>query len=247
MTSRDEFHVPVSAAQLRIMPLHAVTEVYGQAGLRRRLALELHRLPEGDRGAVSGAARWAARLHEGQCRSREPFINHPVRVTLRMMCHYQVIDPEVLIAGLLHDVVEDQPWAVAGVSGHGPPPVAEALAVIAARYGPRVARLVAALTEPVRPAGVDRIGYYVNHLRVALDAQPWARVIKLSDFTDNGVGIIHSVGPVVTRSARKYSAAVPVLRELLDRPDTPLPPPVKDHIRGQLDVARWRFAAILAA
>ena len=49
------------------------------------------------------------------------------------------------------------------------------------------------------------------------------------------------------RSARKYDAAVPVLREFLDRPDTPLAPEVKAHIGGQLDLARQRFAAILAA
>jgi hypothetical protein len=72
-------------------------------------------------------------------------------------------------------------------------------------------------------------------------------VIKLSDFTDNGVGLIHATGPLVARSARKYNAAVPVLQDLLDRPDTPLPPQVKDHIRGQLAVAQRRFTAILAA
>ena len=42
-------------------------------------------------------------------------------------------------------------------------------------------------------------------------------VEKLSDFTDNGVGIIHTIGPKVQRSARKYTGAVPVLRALLDR------------------------------
>jgi hypothetical protein len=80
-----------------------------------------------------------------------------------------------------------------------------------------------------------------------LAQEPWARVIKLSDFTDNGVGIIHTVGPKVTRSAQKYTSAVPVLRKLLDRPDTPLPEQVKAHIRGQLDVAAQRFTVILAA
>ena len=247
MTTRELKNGHVSAAQLRVMPLHAVTEVYGEPGLRRRLTLELHRLADADRSAVGGAARWATRLHDGQRRSREPYINHPLRVTLRMMCYYRVNDPEVLIAGLLHDVVEDQPWAVAGINQHGPPPVAEAFNAIRVRYGPRVTRLVAALTMPQRPANVDRIRHYSEHLETALDAEPWARVIKLSDFTDNGVGIIHSTGPVVTRSARKYDAAVPVLRNLLDRPDTPLIPDVKTHIRRQLDVARWRFAAILAA
>jgi hypothetical protein len=51
----------------------------------------------------------------------------------------------------------------------------------------------------------------------------------------------------VERSARKYTGAVPVLRELLDRPDTPLAPTVKDHIHRQLDLAEQRFSAILAA
>jgi hypothetical protein len=80
-----------------------------------------------------------------------------------------------------------------------------------------------------------------------LDAEPWARMIKLSDLTANGVGIIHTTGSKVTRSARKCAPAIPVLRELLDRADTPLPPPVKDHIRAQLDLAQHRFTAILAA
>ena len=47
--------------------------------------------------------------------------------------------------------------------------------------------------------------------------------------------------------ARKYTGAVPVLRDLLDRPDTPLRAEVKDHIHRQLDLAEARFAAILTA
>ncbi|MBM2623808.1 HD domain-containing protein [Actinoplanes sp. LDG1-06] len=229
------------------MPLHAVTEVYGEPGLRRRLALELDRLPAEHRHVIADAAGWASMLHAGQRRTREPYVNHLWRVTLRMLCHYRVDDPDVLIAGLLHDAVEDQAWKIAGITGHGPPPTNEALTVIAARYTPRVARLVNAVTMPARPEGADRIHYYTTHLAHALDGEPWARVIKFSDFTDNGVGIIHTVGPLVIRSARKYRAAVPILRDLLDRPDTPLPADVKDHIRRQLDLAQRRFTAILAA
>ena len=29
----------------------------------------------------------------------------------------------------------------------------------------------------------------------SLHATPWARVIKVSDFTDNAVGLIHTTGP----------------------------------------------------
>ena len=87
----------------------------------------------------------------------------------------------------------------------------------------------------------------LDHLAAALAGEPWARVVKLSDFTDNGVGIIHTAGPKVLSSARKYTGAVPILRDRLDRPDTPLAPAVKDHVRGQLALADERFAAILAA
>ncbi|MET8154162.1 HD domain-containing protein [Actinoplanes sp. NPDC049668] len=247
MTTTDANHARVSAAQLRVMPLHAITEVYGEPGLRRRLTLELERLPDPHRRVIDDAAGWATDLHAGQRRTREPYVNHPLRVTLRMLCHYRVTDADVLAAGLLHDVVEDQPWAVTGITRHGPPPTAQALTAIAERYNPRVARLVAALTTPPRPDSVDRIRHYTDHLAAALDAQPWARVIKLSDFTDNGAGIIHAIGPKLARSAHKYDTAVPVLRELLDRPDTPLSEDVKDHIHRQLNLARQRFAAILAA
>jgi (p)ppGpp synthase/HD superfamily hydrolase len=243
---------PIETAQLAAMPLHAITEVYGQAGLAQRLTHELRRLPPGARDTVADAADWAQHLHASQRRTREPYANHVLRVALRILCHYHVTDPDVLIAALLHDVVEDQPWAAAGVTNHGPPPRAAALAVITAKYGARVARLVAAVTNPDRPE-TTRTDWqtlnlqYVEHLATTLDAEPWARVLKLSDFTDNGVGIIHTVGPKVRHSARKYNGFLPVLRDLLDRTDTPLKAEVKAHINGQLDLAERRFAAILDA
>jgi hypothetical protein len=118
--------------------------------------------------------------------------------------------------------------------------------VLADRFGPRVARLVAAVTNPPRDPLRDRVEQYVEHLRSALEPEPWARVVKLSDFTDNGVGIIHTTGPKLHRSARKYQAALPVLQTLLNRPDTPLRADVRRHIAGQLTLAGSRFAAILA-
>lgn len=240
--------VPVPAAQLLVMPLHAITEIHGEAGLRQRLTLELGRLPAADRRTVADAADWAARLHAGQRRTREPYLNHLLRVTLRILCYYRITDPDLLVAALMHDSVEDQPWAMIGrPTNHGPPPRDQAFTALTARHGPRVTRLVTAVTNPEHQAGVDRTRQYLDHLATALADQPWARVIKLSDFTDNGVGIIHTVGPKVERSARKYTGAVPVLRHLLDRPDTPLEPAVKDHIRHQLNLAEQRFSAILAA
>ena len=41
-------------------------------------------------------------------------------------------------------------------------------------------------------------------------------MIKLSDLTDNGVGVIHTSGAKVRRSASKYAPLVPALREMDD-------------------------------
>lgn len=69
-------------------------------------------------------------------------------------------------------------------------------------------------------------------------------MIKVSDFTDNAVGIIHTTGPTLSKLSRKYGPLVPALRELILRPDTPLDTDVKGLVAGQLDAAQERFAAI---
>jgi len=69
-------------------------------------------------------------------------------------------------------------------------------------------------------------------------------VIKVSDFTDNGVGVIHTTGPKTVKLARKYAPLVPVLADLIARLDTPLSHPVKARILGQLRTAQERFAVI---
>ena len=230
---------------LRTMPLHAVTEVYGEQGLRDRFALEIQALPEADQSRLRSALELAARLHQEQRRVREPYLNHLLRVTLRILCYYHVRDVEVLTAALLHDAVEDQPWALTGRPESGPPPTTEALAVLAREFGDRVRILVAAVTNPDYDPDRDRNEQYRAHVAQALEHEPWARVIKISDFTDNGVGVIHTTGPKVIKAATKYAPLVPVLRELLSRPDTPLSPQVKQHINEQLDLAEERFAAIL--
>ncbi|WP_305785613.1 HD domain-containing protein [Symbioplanes lichenis] len=237
----------ITANQLRVMPLHAITEILGTGGLQQRLVLELDRLPAATRTAVTDAAAWAGRLHESQHRVREPYINHPLRVALRILCYYRVHDPDVLTAALLHDTVEDQPWAVAARCGAGPPPREAAFAALTDRYSARVRALVAAVTNPITTPGTDRTQSYLRHLSTAVAAEPWARVIKLSDFTDNAAGLIHTPGPKAQRAAVKYGPAVAVMRDLLHRPDTPLAPAVKAYIDTKLDVAQGRIAAIAAA
>ncbi len=83
----------------------------------------------------------AASAHRHQMRkgSDTPYIAHPVHVSIILIRHG--FSEDVAIAGLLHDVVEDQDLS---------------LAEIRAGFGPAVAEMVAALTEEKEEAGQKR-------------------------------------------------------------------------------------------
>ncbi|MFK3979280.1 HD domain-containing protein [Micromonospora sp. NPDC050397] len=232
-------------AYLATMPMHAITEIHGEAGLRERFRLEIQRFEPADRDRLTAALDLAGELHRSDRRVREPYLNHLLRVSIRMLHHYDVHDVDVVVAGLLHDAVEDHPAELAGTTAGDADPTEAALDTLARRFGPRVARLVGAVTNPAYAPDRDRNTQYREHVASSLDREPWARVIKVSDFTDNGVGVIHTTGPKVVSSARKYRPLVPVFRELIGRADTPLSDRVKQHIFQQLDLAEERFSAIL--
>ncbi|MEU4419379.1 HD domain-containing protein [Actinoplanes sp. NPDC024001] len=229
------------------MPLHAITEVYGEEGLRERFALELESFPAEERKQLVEALDLASALHADDRRVREPYLNHLLRVAIRIIRYYGVRDPDVLTAALLHDAVEDHPAELGG----GAPDESytqlteAALVELARRFNPRVAELVRSVTNPDYDPERDRHEQYREHVAESLERDPWARVIKISDFTDNGVGVIHTSIDKAYRSATKYRPLVPKLRELVGRPDTPLSTQAKEHILDQLDLAEERFAAIL--
>jgi hypothetical protein len=236
------------------MPLHAITTTYGEDGLRERFAAEIARLPASDRDQLNRALDLASLLHAADRRENEPYVNHLLRVTIRIMSqsHYGIDDTGVLTAALLHDAVEDHAAEIAGEDRD--PETGDlrtaaglqqaALAVLSAEFGSRVADLVGAVTNPPWAPGRDEHEQYREHVRESLRRHPWARVIKVSDFTDNGVGLIHITGPRVGRLAAKYAPLVPVLRELIQLPDTPLNAAARQHIQSQLDRAAERFSAL---
>jgi hypothetical protein len=243
---------------LAMMPLHAITSTYGEAGLRDRFAVEIASWAEADRRGLEQALDLATRLHAGDRRDTEPYVNHLLRVAIRIMSHYGVHDTDVVCAALLHDAVEDHAADLAACGGGadlaacgggaeltgGPAGQQAALAVLAAQFGPRVAELVGVVTNPPYAPDRDQDEQYREHVADGLADNPWARVIKASDFTDNGVGLIHTTGPRLHRLAAKYAPLVPVLQDLIARPDTPLDDAVKAHILAQLDRAADRFAAL---
>jgi hypothetical protein len=157
-----------------------------------------------------------------------------------------VCDADVICAALLHDAVEDHAAELTGSAADADPWASQqaALGVLAAQFGPWVAELVGAVTNPPFAPDRDADEQYREHVAESLRERPWARVIKASDFTDNGVGLIHTTGPRLRRLADKYAPLVPVLRDVIARPDTPLDIAVKEHILAQIDRAADRFAAV---
>jgi (p)ppGpp synthase/HD superfamily hydrolase len=222
------------------MPLHAITSTYGEEGLRARFAVEVESWPEPEQRRLNQALALAGRLHAADLRDREPYVNHLLRVAIRIMSHYGVHDADVVCAALLHDAVEDHAAELAPDGTRD-----SAFATLAEQFGPRVAGLVAAVTNPEYAAGRDADEQYREHVADSLRRDPWARVIKASDFTDNGVGLIHTTGPRLRRLAAKYAPLVPVLQEMIALPDTPLGDPARQRILTQLGQAADRFAAIL--
>src|SRR5260370_37080277 len=113
------------------MPLHAITSTYGEEGLRERFALEVSALPEEDQRRLNQALDLAARLHAADRREREPYINHLLRVAIRIMSHYGIHDTDVICAALLPDAAEDHAAQLANGAEGGRQ---AALAVLAARF-----------------------------------------------------------------------------------------------------------------
>jgi len=231
---------------LAAMPLHAITSTYGEAGLRDRFAAEIVSWPEADRLRLEQALDLAARLHAADRRDHEPYLNHLLRVAIRIISYYRVRDTDVICAALLHDAVEDHAGELTGSAEDADPRARQqaALEVLAEQFGPRVTELVGAVTNPPFAPDRDADVQYREHVAESLRDCPWARVIKASDFTDNGAGLIHTTGPRLRRLADKYAPLVPVLRDMIARPDTPLDAAVKEHILAQIARADARFTAV---
>jgi (p)ppGpp synthase/HD superfamily hydrolase len=127
--------------------------------------------------SLERALRWAAVCHEGQVRkgSGAPYVEHVVGVA--MILDRLGFGEEVVIAGLLHDVVED---------------TEATLEQVRERFGAGVADLVAHCSEVKRDEQgrkrpwVDRRR---DHLAAMADAPAEARAVILADKLHNLVSI----------------------------------------------------------
>jgi (p)ppGpp synthase/HD superfamily hydrolase len=130
--------------------------------------------------AVLKAADAVARWHVHQRRkgaAQEPYINHLLEVANLVAEATEGKDPELVIAALLHDAIEDQEVP---------------RSMIATRWGEEVARIVEEVTDDKSIPKADRKRKQVES---AARKSPRAKLIKLADKTSNLRAISASPSP----------------------------------------------------
>jgi (p)ppGpp synthase/HD superfamily hydrolase len=136
--------------------------------------------PTTDTATLLRAALFAARVHAGHRRKgslAEPYVNHVLEVAEILASHGA--PAEVVIAGLLHDTVED--------SDEDPEPITHDRLV--AEFGEAVARLVAEATDDKSLPKETRKALQVKHAP-AKSAE--AKMLKLADKISNLRAIVAS-------------------------------------------------------
>jgi (p)ppGpp synthase/HD superfamily hydrolase len=121
-----------------------------------------------DPGEVFRAIEFAARAHAGQYRkgTRLPYILHPLAVAKILI--ERGCEVEVVIAGLLHDTIEDTPVTAAEIRQH---------------FGDAVSRMVEEASEPDKSdSWENRKHRTVTHIA---SASPGAALVEVADKLDN--------------------------------------------------------------
>ena len=216
---------PMRDRQIGMLPLSGVTERFGAEGLYRRFALEINELELEEQYVCNRALYVASVLHADDRYKGLPYVSHLLRTAIRLHRDYAVTDAEVLSAMLLHDSVEDHAdELVVATSGLLPENTADttvterAFTALGIVFSPRVATLVRNVTntpasKPLSQA--EKNVAYAQGVAAKIALSPDTFLMKLSDFTDNAVGIYWSEQTAkVQKLARKYA---PVFDVFLDQ------------------------------
>ena len=232
------------------LSLHEITQLYGEDGLEERFQREVDSLDisDEDRRRINEALALALYLHLPQTRGENPYSTHILRVSSRIIHHFKVTDPEIIIAALLHDAVEDQSKRLLDeeVELDDIEYKSAALSLIEEQFGGEVADLVAKVTNNKFDEKMNKNDQYKYGVVKAMTKSPKARIIKLSDFLDNCSGIIYNESTsLAAKLAAKYLPLIPMMKEFALMPDTPLADEARKYIVERLERAEKRCHEIL--
>ena len=177
------------------------------------------------RGKIEKAINLAMEIHKDQKpRPDGPYVNHILRVANRLIEEYGINEPELVMAALLHDSVEDQAAKLTSllpVDSKIESERAAALLFIRNEFGERAEKIVFKLSNPERePEGSsaeERNIIYKEHVKDAIEDED-VLPIKLSDFSDNGLNL-----NAVSDSERRLKLSkkyLPVMEVFVERLQT---------------------------
>lgn len=237
------------------LPLHEITAGYGEQGLREHFQylVETQSWDQQDKDNTIAAEHLAIRAHTGDTRGEHPYSTHFLRVASRVISpnHLDINNPEIAQAALLHDTVEDHPefWrSIADSTSDNDRQ--HALNVITQLFDARVAGMVDAVTNADYPAYItsreDKNEFYRQHVVQVLETDTEAGIIKLSDFIDNCVGLLHNESPARKgRLAAKYRPLIPHFKGFVMACGQ-FSPDKQAYLCAQLDKADARCAELLS-
>lgn len=199
MTALKPIH-QMSDTEIRIETLHKLLDTF-----------DAQQMPP-----INTAIRFAHRMHEGQTRIESEnvdYVIHLMRVTLRLL-RWGVKDPDVLIAALCHDVLED---CALRITEHLDDPDADPLIVLHEMFADRAVQMIQHLTrDPARRFQPYHL--WIEELTQQADLQ--TTLIKTADICDNA-GLLYGQSSSsadqnqTARRQRKYFSAIdPLLRSI---------------------------------
>jgi len=157
------------------------------------------------------------------------YIEHPLRVAVRLIEYFHVKSPSLIIAAVLHDTVEDHPFEFQDFEGvYKSDPEDEvmarqrALAFIANHFGFPVASIVEKVSNPIfvgTRTKEEKIAAYQHHVGAAVALSAEAFILKLSDFVDNAGSLHHHyeyTDPKALYFVNRYKGLCEVYRRALD-------------------------------
>lgn len=187
-----------------------------------------------------------------------PYVEHVLRVADQVLNSFKITDPNVIIAALLHDSIENQRIKLAEKlyqdqpnERHAVPNVKNAaVRYLAADFGVTVASMVVELTKPDKadyPTLEARDADYLAQLRVDMQT-PELFYVKLADFFDN-VRSLEGAGTIEHQQQRaaKYQPVFDMFIERIQDEEIQIPVAVKRGLIRQLLEARALINRILTA
>lgn len=205
--------------------LHDITEQEGLHGLEQRLTSEIMTTDwsDEDQSRVLRAIDDAILIHQGEMRGNYPYATHSLRIAIRLMSRDHLAirdDPDLIIAALMHDVVEDESWSVASILPEiTPRPEAQMMALQALEntYGTTVAHHVQGVSTPPYPredfTQDQKWQHYHVHVRELLQSGERAALIKLADFIDNCSALAHHEDPQGKHAHKLSGKYSPVIQD----------------------------------